>query len=38
MNSQYAHSIIDNEIKRAMDFAVTADNYKEIEQVLRNYL
>lgn len=38
MNSKYAHSIIDNEIKRAMDFAETADNYKEIEQILRNYL
>lgn len=38
MNSEYAHSIIDNEIKRAMDFAATADNYKEIEQILRNYL
>lgn len=31
-------SIINNEIKRAMNFAVTADNYAEIEQVLRNYL
>lgn len=38
MNSEYAHSVIDNEIKRAMDFAATADNYKEIEQILRNYL
>lgn len=38
MHSKYAHSIIDNEIKRAMDFAATADNYKEIEQILRNYL
>lgn len=38
MNSKYAHSIIDNEIKRAMDFAATADNYKEIEQILRKYL
>lgn len=38
MNSEYAHSIIDNEIKRAIDFAATADNYKEIEQILRKYL
>lgn len=38
LNSKYAQSIIDNEIKRAMDFAATADNYKEIEQILRNYL
>ena len=38
LNSKYAHSIIDNEIKRAMDFAATADNYKEIEQILRKYL
>lgn len=38
MHSKYAHSIIDNEIKRAMDFAATADNYKEIEQILRKYL
>jgi len=38
LNYKYAHSIIDNEIKRAMDFAATADNYKEIEQILRKYL
>lgn len=37
-NSVYAKSITNNEIKRAMDFAVTADNYKEIAQRLRDYL
>lgn len=37
-NSQYAQSIINNEIKRAMDFAATADNYAEIEQTLRAWL
>lgn len=37
-NSVYAKSILDNEIKRAMDFAATADNYAEIEKKLRNYL
>lgn len=37
-NSVYAKSILDNEIKRAMDFAATADNYAEIEEKLRNYL
>lgn len=31
-------SIVNNEINRAMDFAVTADNYAEIESVLRKYL
>jgi len=31
-------SIINNEINRAMDFAMTADNYAEIESVLRKYL
>ena len=37
-NSIYAQSIVENEIKRAMDFAATADNYAEIEMVLRKYL
>lgn len=37
-NSIYAKSILDNEIKRAMDFAATADNYAEIEIILRKYL
>ena len=36
--SQYSSSIVNNEIKRAMDFAATADNYSEIEQTLRAYL
>ena len=36
--SQYASSIINNEIKRAMDFAATADNYSEIEETLRAWL
>ena len=31
-------SIVNNEINRAMDFAMTADNYAEIESVLRKYL
>lgn len=37
-NSVYAQSIMENEIKRAMDFAATADNYAEIEKILRKYL
>ena len=37
-NSVYAQSIMENEIKRAMDFATTADNYAEIEVILRKYL
>lgn len=37
-NSIYAQSIVENEIKRAMDFAATADNYAEIEKILRKYL
>lgn len=37
-NSIYAQSIMENEIKRAMDFAATADNYAEIESILRKYL
>ena len=37
-NSQYAASIINNEIKRAMDFAATADNYAEIAEKLKEYL
>ena len=37
-NSVYAQSIVENEIKRAMDFATTADNYAEIEKILRKYL
>lgn len=37
-NSVYAQSIMENEIKRAMDFAATADNYAEIEVILRKYL
>ena len=37
-NSKYANSILKNEIKRAMDFANTADNYSEIEATLRAYL
>lgn len=37
-NSIYAQSIVENEIKRAMDFAATADNYAEIEMILRKYL
>ena len=37
-NSVYAQSIVENEIKRAMDFAATADNYAEIETILRKYL
>lgn len=37
-NSIYAQSIMENEIKRAMDFAATADNYAEIEKILRKYL
>ena len=37
-NSPYANSIVNNELKRAMDFAATADNYGEIEQTLRTYL
>ena len=36
-NSVYAKSITDNEIKRAVNFAITADNYSEIEQRLRDY-
>lgn len=38
LNSQYAKSIIDNEIKRAMDFAKNADNCGEIENTLKEYL
>lgn len=37
-NSQYAASITRNEIKRAMDFAKTADNYAHVEETLRPYL
>ncbi len=37
-NSIYAQSIVENEIKRAIDFAATADNYAEIESILRKYL
>jgi len=37
-NSQYASSIIESEIKRVMDFAETAENYAEIESILRSYL
>lgn len=37
-NSLYANSIVNNELKRAMDFAATADNYAEIEQTLRAWL
>lgn len=37
-NSIYAHSIVENEIKRAMDFTITADNYAEIESILGKYL
>ena len=37
-NSQYAALIIGNEIKRAMDFAKTADNYAHVEETLRPYL
>lgn len=36
--SRTGSSIVNNEINRAMDFAVTADNYAEIESVLRKYL
>lgn len=36
--SSYASSVISNEINRAMDFAMTADNYAEIETILRRYL
>lgn len=34
----YASSVINNEINRAMNFAMTADNYGEIETILRKYL
>lgn len=37
-NSKYAISIIESELKRAMDFAQTAENYAEIEKILRVYL
>lgn len=37
-NYKYASSITANEIRRAMDFAVTADNYSEIENKLKEYL
>lgn len=37
-NSVYAQSIVENEIKRAMDFAATTDNYAKIEKILRKYL
>lgn len=37
-NYKYASAITVNEIKRAMDFAVTADNFSEIEHTLKNYL
>lgn len=37
-NLIYTQSIVENEIKRAMDFAATADNYAEIEKILRKYL
>lgn len=36
--SPHAHSILDNEIKRAMNFAVSADNVSDIEIKLRKYL
>ena len=36
--SLYSSSIINSEIKRAMDFAKTADNYSEIENILKKYL
>ena len=36
--SSKGSSIVNNEINRAMDFAMTADNYAEIESVLRKYL
>lgn len=36
--SPHATSVINNEINRAMDFAMTADNYAEIETILRKYL
>ena len=37
-SSSKGSSIVNNEINRAMDFAMTADNYAEIESVLRRYL
>lgn len=37
-NSRFASSIIEGEIKRAMDFAETAENYSEIETILNKYL
>lgn len=37
-SSSKGSSIVNNEINRAMDFAMTADNYAEIESVLRKYL
>lgn len=37
-SSQYSKSIVENEIKRAMDFATTADNYSEIETKLKKYI
>lgn len=37
-NSVYAKSVLENEVKRAMNFAMTADNYAEIEEKLRTYL
>jgi len=36
--SSKGSSIVNNEINRAMDFAMTADNYAEIESILRKYL
>ncbi|MBQ9224759.1 MAG: DEAD/DEAH box helicase family protein [Fibrobacter sp.] len=37
-SSEHKSSILNNEINRAIDFARTADNYEEIEFILRKYL
>lgn len=39
-NTSYSHSknIVDSELKRAMDFVKTADNYSSVEKILNQYL
>ena len=37
-DSKYTKLIVDTEIKRAMEFAMSAENYKDIELQLRDYI
>ena len=36
--SKYTKLIVDTEMKRAMEFALSAENYKDVESMLRDYI